>query len=183
MHCLHPACVSVCPVQALQKSDAGPVIYESERCLGCRYCMMACPFRVPRYQWEKTLPLIRKCTFCADRLEQGLGPACAEACPTGALIYGQRGALLEAAEARLRDKPERYVQQVYGKEQAGGTSVLYLSHVPFDKLGFPALTSQALPKLTERAMLAVPGIIVGVGGLMSGIYWFTKRRVAMRQEG
>ena len=88
-----------------------------------------------------------------------------------------------AAKARLRDNPGRYEDQVFGKDQVGGTSVLYLSHVPFEKIGFPALGSQALPELTERAMLATPGIVVGVGGLMSGMYWFTKRRAEMRQEG
>jgi formate dehydrogenase iron-sulfur subunit len=183
MHCLNPACVSVCPVAALEKTPEGPVVYDATTCIGCRYCMTACPFGIPRYEWDEALPLIVKCTFCADRLTDGLEPACAAACPTGALIFGRRGEMLATAEGRLQDSPEKYVDRVYGKEEAGGTSVLYLSHVPFEDLGFPTLSSQALPDLTWPYLLSAPGVFFGVGGLMTAIYWITKRRVAAQEEG
>jgi len=101
MNCLDPTCVSVCPVAALHKNTLGPVVYEPSRCIGCRYCMMACPFSVPKYEWSKTLPLVRKCDMCADRLANGLPTACAEACPTGATKFGDRDQLIAEAKDRL----------------------------------------------------------------------------------
>ncbi len=175
MHCLDPACVSACPVAALQKTPEGPVVYDTSRCFGCRYCMMACPFGVPKYQWERNTPLIRKCTFCADRLAQGIGPACVEACPTGALTWGTRGEMLAEAKSRIREHPDRYVDHIYGEHEGGGTLALYLSRVPFEKLGFPNLEPRPLPDRTRGAMLAVPAIIVGMGSLMSGTYWLRTR--------
>jgi formate dehydrogenase iron-sulfur subunit len=179
MHCLDPACATVCPVAALHKLDWGPVAYDAHKCIGCRYCMAACPFGVPRYDWSQTFPLIRKCTFCADR--EG-GAACAEACPTGALIYGKRGELLEIAKARIAENPGKYTEdRVYGEDEVGGTSVLYLFPVSFDKVGLPELDTRPLPTRTEWALQVVPGIIVGVGGLMSAIYWLTKRRMQIKE--
>lgn len=179
MHCLDPACATVCPVGALHKLDWGPVVYDAHKCFGCRYCMAACPFGIPRYDWSQAFPLIRKCTFCAGR--EG-GAACAEACPTGALIYGKRGELLEIAKARIAKNPDTYAEdRVYGEDEVGGTSVLYLSPVSFDKVGLPDLDTTPLPTRTEWALQVVPGIIVGVGGLMSAIYWITKRRMQMKE--
>jgi formate dehydrogenase beta subunit len=177
MHCIHPACASACPVQALHKTEKGPVIYDPSRCIGCRYCMVACPFNIPRFEWDEVLPRIVKCTFCNDRLEEGLGPNCAEACPTGALIWGRRDELLAEAEARLAANPDRYVNHIYGKDDAGGTSVLYLSHVPFEKLGFPEPDSESIPELSEKvAIYGTPSALLGVAGLLTGVYWITKRR-------
>ncbi len=175
MHCLDPACVAACPVAALQKSEEGPVTYDATRCFGCRYCMIACPFHIPKYQWDTNAPLIRKCTFCTDRMAQDMGPACVDACPTGALVWGNRGDLLADAHARIAENPDKYVDHVYGEHEAGGTLAIYLSHVPFEKLDFPALDSEPLPKQTELAMASVPGIIVGMGALMSGVYYAKSR--------
>ncbi len=176
MHCVEPACVSVCPVGALQKMPSGPVVYDDEKCIGCRYCMAACPYGVPKYQWSKAFPLIQKCDFCADRQAKGEQPACSEACPTGALQFSNRKALLNLAETRIQKSPDRYVNYVYGKDEAGGTNWLYLSKVAFEKLGFPTLKAKGLPELTWPYLEAVPGIIVVVGSLMSGLYWFFRRR-------
>ena len=183
MHCLHPACVSVCPVGALQKRDHGPVIYDATRCIGCRYCMMACPFGIPRFEWDKPFPLIQKCTFCADRLAQGLEPACTQACPTGANIFGERDALIAEAESRIRNNPGKYVNHIYGKEEVGGTSVLHLSPIPFEKVGLPTLGTEFFPALSEKiAIYGTPSMLTSVAALLGGIYWFTKRRAEQMEE-
>lgn len=175
MHCIEPACSSVCPVLALEKLPSGPVIYNDYKCIGCRYCMAACPFGIPKYQWEKPLPLVQKCDFCANRQAEGKQPACTASCPTGALVFGKRAELLDIARKRIEEKPDFYVQRIYGEFEVGGTSALYLSHVPFEKLGFPALNDKAVPEITWPYMLAVPGIIVVMGSLMTAIYMRTHR--------
>jgi formate dehydrogenase iron-sulfur subunit len=177
MHCLDPTCVSVCPVGALRKTSTGPVVYDADRCMGCRYCIMACPFSIPRYEWKLRLPKVKKCTMCAPRQAKGLQPACTEVCPVRASIFGDRDELLREAENRLRQNPSGYIQRIYGKEEVGGTSVLYLSAVPFEQLGFPTnVPRDPLPMYTHRALSEVP-IVVLVGGLLlGGIWWITKRR-------
>jgi formate dehydrogenase iron-sulfur subunit len=182
MHCVDPACATACPVKALEKTKAGPVIYHSEICIGCRYCMAACPFDIPKYQWDKVFPLIQKCDFCADRQAAGLLPACAEACTNGALIYGKRSELIKVARERIKTNPETYVNHIYGEYEVGGTSNLYISNVAFDKLGFPNLNTTALPELTWPWMSAVPGVFVGMAGLMTGIYFITKRKGENNKE-
>jgi formate dehydrogenase iron-sulfur subunit len=174
MHCIEPACVSVCPVGALEKLDSGPVIYHSERCIGCRYCMAACPFGIPKTQWEKTWPLIQKCDFCADRQANGEQPACSEACPTGALIYGTRKNMLGTAKDRLA-KSNKYTPYVYGESEAGGTSMLYLSDIKYASLGFPLLNDTALPELDWPYLKAVPGLIAVMVSLSTAIYLRTHR--------
>jgi formate dehydrogenase beta subunit len=178
MHCLEPACVSACPVHALQKLDSGPVAYDASRCIGCRYCMVACPFHIPRIDWNEALPLIKKCTFCADRQADGLQPACVEACPTDALTFGTRGEMLEEARSRIEQNPDQYFDHIYGETEAGGTSWLYLSPVSFDKLGFPTSLGDApVPALSDKvAMFGTPSVLAGVAALLGGIYWTTKRR-------
>jgi len=178
MHCLHPACASACPVHALQKTPEGPVTYDPGRCIGCRYCMVACPFHIPRFKWDAVLSEVAKCTFCNDRLAVGKGPACVEACPTGALIWGRRGELLAEARRRLAAHPDRYVNHIYGEHDAGGTSVLYLSHVPFEKLGLPALGPEPVPELSEQAgLLVLPTLLLGVPLALAGTRYLTSRQV------
>jgi len=178
MHCQVPTCVSVCPVGALRKTEAGPVVYDADKCMGCRYCMMACPFGVPRYEWKVVLkPKVKKCTMCAPRQAKGLQPACTEVCPVQAGIFGERNDLLSEAEKRLREEPAKYFQQIYGKKEAGGTSVLYLSAVPFGQLGLPAnLPSDPLPLLTFRVLSEIPSVVTLAGLLLGGIWWITNRR-------
>ena len=137
MHCNHPACAAACPVGALEKLDNGPVVYHKERCIGCRYCMLACPFEVPRFDYDSPNPYISKCTLCADRIEAGGMPACAKACPTEALTLGQRDDLIAEAHRRIANNPSEYHHGIYGLEEAGGTCVLHLASVPFEKLGYP----------------------------------------------
>jgi formate dehydrogenase iron-sulfur subunit len=181
MHCAEPACVSVCPVGALQKTGLGPVVYEEERCIGCRYCMLACPFQVPVYEWSEAFPRVRKCDMCQERQAAGKPTACAEACPTEATICGEREVLIAEARRRISEKPGEYFNRIYGLREAGGTSVLMLSAVPFEQLGLPGqLPQQALPALTWRALSAVPNIAVTGSVLLGGVYWITHRREAVR---
>ncbi|MFH1003612.1 MAG: 4Fe-4S dicluster domain-containing protein [Chloroflexota bacterium] len=181
MHCEHPACVAACPVGALQKTPEGPVLYDDKKCFGCRYCMVACPFGIPTYEWDKALPWIRKCTFCADRLSAGLEPACVKTCPTGALQLGEREELIAEARGRITASPDKYVNHIYGENEVGGTSWLYLSPVPFDQLGLPTLGSEPVTVNVERAMGAVPPVLLGVAAVMTSLYWIIQRRQKLNQ--
>jgi formate dehydrogenase iron-sulfur subunit len=177
MNCQDPACASVCPVGAMRKTAEGPVIYEESRCMGCRYCMVACPFGVPKYEWSKVLPRVQKCTMCAERVAGGKPTACAEACPTGATKFGERDELIQEAQQRLRDNPGKYVNHIYGLTEVGGTSVLMLSSVPFEEFGFPShLTHDPLPMLTYRVLSRIPDFVPLGGILLGGVWWITHRR-------
>lgn len=182
MHCQDPACASVCPVGALHKTVTGPVVYNADICLGCRYCIQACPFGVPRYEWTALAPRVRKCLFCADRLAQGKINACAEACQFGATVAGDRDELLREARSRLAAEPSKYVQKIYGEHEAGGTSVLMLSPVDFAAFGLPQnLPGEPLPLLTFRVLSKIPPL-VGVGAAMlSGLWWLTARKEQVAQ--
>jgi formate dehydrogenase iron-sulfur subunit len=185
MHCVEPACVSACPARALEKTPNGPVIYTGSRCLGCRYCMMACPFDVPKYEYDKAVPYLKKCEFCPERQAQGLPPACAEVCPTGALQFGKRSELIEEAKTRIYQNPGKYVHHVYGEQEAGGTSFLYISDVPLEQLGMKAgLSTTPYPNLTKTALSAVPVVMTLWPPLLMGLYTFSQRKskVASEQE-
>jgi formate dehydrogenase iron-sulfur subunit len=175
MHCEDPACASACLVGALKKTAAGPVTYEASKCIGCRYCLVACPFSVPRYEWTKLAPLVKKCDMCAGRQAKGQPPACVEACPVQASIVGDRDDILEEAQRRILGD-SKYVKHIYGSDEAGGTSVFFISDVPFEKLGFVAAPKQAMPVLTANALGDGPTVILVGGALLSGLYWITQRR-------
>jgi len=175
MHCQDPACASACLVGALKKTAAGPVTYDASKCIGCRYCLVACPFGVPRYEWTKLVPYVKKCDMCAGRQAKGQVPACVEACPVQASIAGTRKEILEEAQRRIYTD-SKYVKHIYGSEEAGGTSVFFISDVPFEKLGFVAAPRQPLPLLTASALGDGPTVILVGGALLSGLYWITQRR-------
>jgi len=185
MHCLNAACVSACPAAAMHSSGAGPVVYRSNRCLGCRYCQIACPFEVPRFEWDNGVnPVISKCWLCYDRLQAGQKPACVEACPTGTLRFGQRDELLVQAHAQIASNPGRYIDHVFGESEVGGTSMLYLSDVPFEQLGFPTeLPQTAPPEETEKIMSKLPFVIGGVAAVMTSTAMFTHRGATRSAEG
>ncbi len=182
MHCLEPACASVCMVRALDKTPEGPVVYHGDRCLGCRYCMVACPFEVPKYQYDALAPLVRKCTFCAARQAEGKKPACASVCPTGALTFGKRGPLLELAKGRIYRNPEKYVHHVYGEHEAGGTDWLYITDVPFEKLAMKTVRDEAYPDKLTGALSAPPFVMTLWPPLLMGLYAFSKRRDQAAKE-
>ena len=182
MHCLHPACVSVCTVGALRKTEAGPVVYDANKCIGCRYCQYGCPFGVPKFQWDEPLGLIGKCTFCADRIADGLLPACAEACPVGALSFGTRVEMLEEAYSRIQQHPDRYVDHVYGETEAGGTSVLLISAVPSDKLGLPDVGPTPVTQASTTVMNTTPAVVTLALPVLGGIYWLLKNSETEKED-
>lgn len=180
-HCRQPTCVSVCPVAALRKTADGPVVYDNKRCIGCRYCIMACPFGVPKYQWDQPVPVVGKCVLCAGRVADGLPTACAAVCPTGATLFGERDALAREARARIDASPDTYTDHVYGLSEAGGTSVLMLAGVPFARLGLKTdLPSTPLPLLTWQVLSKIPSFAAVWGVCLFGIHWITKRRDEVR---
>jgi len=182
-HCEDPTCVSVCPVGAFTKTEVGAVLYVESKCLGCRYCMQACPFQIPRYEWGSLTPRVQKCIMCYDRVKEGELPACAEACPTGATIFGDRDEMIEIARQRLAENPDKYYQYIYGFEEVGGTSVLYLSPVPFEELGFNTkLLKTALPNFTHEALSKIPTLVSVGGVLLTGFYWLTNRKNEIARE-
>ncbi|GAB4370310.1 MAG: hypothetical protein Kow00128_17260 [Deltaproteobacteria bacterium] len=161
-HCNEPACASACPVRAYTKTPEGAVLYNPDVCFGCRYCMVACPFYVPAYDYASALsPRVQKCTFCHERVRAGGIPACAEACPVEALRFGRRKDLIRLARERIRNHPGRYVDHLYGEHEAGGTSWLYLSPVPFEQVDFPRdLPATPLVEQTKGFLSAVPLVLV-----------------------
>ncbi|MBI4881342.1 MAG: 4Fe-4S dicluster domain-containing protein [Planctomycetes bacterium] len=182
-HCLEPACVSACLVGALTKTPEGPVVYDSNRCMGCRYCMTACPYGIPRYDWEKSVPFVRKCTMCQPRIQEGKKPACVEACRYDAAVFGPRADLLAEAHRRIEAEPQKYVGRVFGESEVGGTSVLYVSDIPLDFLAYRAdLGDKPLPELTWAALSKVPPLVVGMTGLMAGVWWITSRRMKLAAQ-
>jgi formate dehydrogenase iron-sulfur subunit len=179
MHCVDAACVSACPVAALHKTPRGSVVYTASRCIGCRYCMIACPFKVPRYEWNEGLtPRVGKCDFCDDRVASGASPACVMACPTGTLKFGTRTNILREAQARMQVNPGRYVS-MYGDKVVGGTSWIYLSDVPMEQLGFRVdLPEVALPSLTWASLGRVPVVVVTLGIVLAGVYRLHGRKAS-----
>lgn len=178
MHCLHPGCASACTVGALRKTKTGPVVYDAGKCIGCRYCQYACPFSVPAYDWQNPLGLIHKCEMCRERLAESEQPACASACPTGAVQFGRRRDLLAQAHARIQTSPGRYIDHIYGEHEAGGTSMLYLSAVPFSELGFPELDDRTVPHYAEQVMVKTPVVAATVAVVATGLHFTMKHRSA-----
>ena len=166
MHCVDPACAAACMLGSLHKDETtGIVSYDPQYCVGCRYCQMACPFNVASFEFEKAIPKIVKCELCRHRVEDATlaptddgfsryprdhGPACCEVCPRDAVIYGKRTELLAEAKRRLDANPDAYVPKVYGETDLGGTQVLYLSHVPFEKIGLPELPRESSAHTSKK---------------------------------
>lgn len=181
MHCLIPSCVSACIVGALTKAPDGAVVYNSTICMGCRYCMVACPFEIPAYEYHTPLtPKVRKCEFCTDRAKgTGANPSCAAACPTETLVFGKRADLLAIAHKRLEARPDRYVQHIYGEDEVGGTGWLYLSGRPVNEIGLLNLPGRAPALRTETIQHGIfkYGILpVAFYGTLAGLMWYNHRR-------
>ncbi|SHE29608.1 4Fe-4S dicluster domain-containing protein [Desulforamulus putei] len=176
LHCQDAACASACFAKALQKTKDGPVIYYPHLCVGCRYCMIACPFNVPKYEWDKTFPLVSKCQMCSTKVAKGEAPACVSVCPAGVFKYGERDEILKEAKATIA-RDSKYVQEVYGEKQAGGTSWLYISDVPFEQLGFNTkISSVPVSTYSHNFLKYTPVVAVSWGIILTGLYHYTKRR-------
>lgn len=185
MHCVDPACVNACMMGALGKREYGIVSWENNKCIGCRYCQVACPFGVPKFQWSKTSPRIIKCELCRERLAENKLPACVDACPRKAVIFGKRDELLREAHRRLDEKPDFYVPKVYGEKDLGGTQVLYLSHLPFEDLGFKFSHEESVPHTQQTVQHGIyKGFVAPVAlyGLL-GAVMFRNRKNRDTDEG
>lgn len=177
MHCDQPACVSACLVNAMYKTKEGPVIWKEDKCMGCRYCMIACPFDVPKFEYSSLNPRVQKCVMCYDRLNVGKIPACAQACPQEAILFGRRGHLLDIARKRIYDHPSDYIRYIYGENEVGGTNVLYLAGVPFEMLGFRTdLGTTPYPEYTKTFLYSVPLALLLAPAFMLGLRQATRRK-------
>ncbi len=175
MHCNEPACTAACLTQAMYKTPEGAVIWRGDKCMGCRYCMVSCPFDVPKFEYHSANPKIEKCNMCFDRTKEGKLPACVENCPAEALIYGKRRDLIKEARKRIVENPDQYVDHIYGEHEAGGTGFLYLAAVPFEELGLnTALQKESYPSLSKGFLYSVPTIFVLWPAILLGIRESTK---------
>lgn len=174
MHCNEPACVAACLTQAMHKTKEGPVIWREDKCMGCRYCMVSCPFDVPKFEYGSTNPKIQKCDMCYDRIKNGEIPVCVETCGD-ALFFGTRRELISEARRRIAEFPEMYIEDIYGEHTVGGTGYLYLSPVPHNELGFDVrLQKNSYPSLTKSFLYSVPAVDVLVPSVLLGIHAATK---------
>ena len=180
MHCVDPACVSACMLGAFQKREHGIITWDGSKCVGCRYCQIACPFNIPKFEWDDATPKIVKCELCAHRIAEGGIPACVEVCPRQAVIYGQTRDLLAEAHRRLEAEPDRYEPKVYGEHDGGGTQVIYLApkDISFATLGLPDLGTRSVPDLPETIQHAVyQGFIAPIAlyGVLAVAVWRNRR--------
>ncbi|MGD8439426.1 MAG: 4Fe-4S dicluster domain-containing protein [Holophagae bacterium] len=184
MHCNEPCCATVCPCHAFEKTPEGPVLYHPELCMGCRYCVMACPYYALAYEYENPLtPKVMRCTMCYDRIKEGLHPGCADACPMGAITFGERDELIRIAHERIRKHPDRYIDHIFGEHEFGGTSWMVLAGTPFRDLDLDeGVTSEPLPAIATSYLGVVPLVITIYPGLLLGMYAFSKRHEAVAKS-
>lgn len=183
MHCWQPACTAACLTNAMYKTKEGPVTWNGDKCMGCRYCMVSCPFDIPKFEYHEWNPKIQKCTLCYDRLLEGKKPACVEACPTDALMFGTKRELMEVARYRIYNNPEKYVHKIYGEYEVGGTGWLYLSAVPFEQIGLRTdLGTTPYPEYTKEFLYAVPLVLFGVPALLLGLNLLSERKNELSQN-
>ncbi|MDO9512857.1 MAG: 4Fe-4S dicluster domain-containing protein [Bacteroidales bacterium] len=184
MHCNEPACVAACLTQAMYKTPEGAVIWREDKCMGCRYCMISCPFDSPKFEYHSPNPKIEKCSMCFEtRISQGEIPACAENCPNDALLFGNRRELISEARRRIYESPDQYIEHIYGEHEAGGTCWLYISPVPFKELGMNTkLQKESYPALTKGFLYSVPSIFVLVPALLLGIQQATKINILPKEN-
>ena len=187
MHCDHPACVSACIVGAFSKKENGSVVWDTDKCIGCRYCMVACPFQIPSFEYDKALnPQIRKCDFCFERTKQGLLPACVDICPVETLTYGPRNELIKIAREKIKKYPDRYIEHIYGENEVGGTAWLYLAGQNLAQTkALPDLGNNTAPGVSESIQHGIFAYFVppaSLYALLGGIMWLSKKKKANEED-
>jgi len=185
MHCDHPACVSACIVGAITKQENGAVIWDGDKCIGCRYCMVACPFQIPTFEYEKAIqPDIKKCDFCYDRTSKGNLPACVSICPVEALAFGRKADLITTARKKIKGNEDKYINKIYGEKEVQGTSWMYLASQDFEKYDFPKLPEKAAPGVSESiqhgifAYFVPPVLFYSLLGLLM---WMSKKKLSSEE--
>ncbi len=183
MHCNEPACTAACLTQAMYKTKEGAVIWRGEKCMGCRYCMVSCPFDSPKFEYHSSNPKIEKCNMCYSRLGEGKIPSCVENCPAEALMFGPRRELIKEARKRIVENPDQYIDHIYGEHEAGGTGFLYLSAVPFEELGLNvSIQKESYPALSKGFLYSVPTVFVLWPAILLGIREATKNNHLKSEE-
>ncbi|HEY6011375.1 MAG TPA: 4Fe-4S dicluster domain-containing protein [Nitrospirota bacterium] len=183
-HCNEPACATACPIHAYTKTPEGPVVYDVNKCFGCRYCMVACPYYIPAYDYNSALePRISKCTMCYHRVKEGRPTACSEACPTGALTFGKRTDLIKLGRERIMKNPDKYVDHIFGEHEGGGTSWLYISGVPFETYGFPTnMQNASMLENTKGFLASVPLVFTIWPALFGMLYSANQHRSGSKKN-
>jgi formate dehydrogenase iron-sulfur subunit len=181
LHCKEPACASSCFATAFRKNESGETVYYPNLCVGCRYCMLACPFSIPKFEWSKALPVLAKCMMCSDRLTNGDAPACVTVCPTNVMKFGEQEELLKEAKETIYSD-SRYDRHIYGEEEAGGTAWIYISDKPFEELGFKMnVPKRSIPSYTKNYMHATPIFGAIWAAVLACLYVITKRRSTVKE--
>ena len=184
-HCQEPACLTSCFVNAYTKTPEGAVVYNVDVCVGCRTCMIACPFYIPAFRYSSAFhPRIMKCVFCHEtRLTKGLPPACVEACPQEALTFGRRTDLVAVGKQRIRENPGAYVDHIYGEHEAGGTAWMYLSPVPFAQAGFDtSVPKEPILNYVKDFLSIVPMVLTIWPALFAGFHLLATRKEKAAQQ-
>jgi len=188
MHCIDPGCANACMIGALKKRDFGIVTWDGTRCIGCRYCQVACPYNIPKFQWDTANPKIVKCELCLHMLKQGKEPGCCQACPKEAVIFGTYEELLADAKGRVASHPDSYWPagdpKIFGEHDGGGTQVLYLAAVDFEELGLPPLGAEGSAHLARTVQHSLyKGFIAPVAlyAVLGAVIWRNSR--ASAKEG
>lgn len=185
MHCNQPGCVAACLVKSMEKREDGAVTWDTN-CMGCRFCMVSCPFDIPKFEYDSAVPKIQKCSLCWERLKKGEKPACVEACPADALAFGTRRELIEEANRRIYKDSGQYISRIYGENEVGGTGYLYLSAVPFEQIGFRIdLGTTAYPEFSKGFLYSVPIVLLLWPAFLIGVNTITRRKdeVQSREGG
>lgn len=186
MHCEKPACVSACIVGALTKSEDGSVVWDNDKCIGCRYCMVACQFQIPTYDWDKAIePRIWKCDLCQERRSKKQLPACVDICPNEALLFGKRSEIVRAAKNRIKRKPDTYIDHIYGEHEIGGTTWMYISGKNFSELKMPPLGTSTAPGISEAIQHGIFAYFVPpvtLFALLGTLMWVTKWRTGNKED-
>ena len=181
LHCVDPGCVNACICGALEKTDLGPVIYDADKCIGCRYCMLACPMNIPRYEWDETMPYVMKCDMCFDLLQKDRVPACIEACPNNVMQFGEREQLLLSAKKNIAASPDKYMHHIYGEKEFGGTSVIYITDVNLESIGWQSkIGERSIPSYTWPLISKTPILGLSVAGFLTGTFFIIRRRMELQ---